>query len=73
MHKKIIIAISIATLMITIGFSGLLYYNYQTGVSSNEQFISTPATGVNNTNLHKLGPYGHYYWGLGNPIKSVEL
>ena len=73
MDKKIIIAISIVTLMITMGFSGLVSYNYQNGISSNEPFISTSATGVNNTNLHKLGPYGHYYWGLGSPVKSVKL
>ena len=73
MDKKIIIAISIVTLMITIGFSDLVSYNYQNGISSNEPFISTSATGVNNTNLHKLGPYGHYYWGLGSPVKSVKL
>ncbi len=73
MDKKIIIAISIVTLMITIGFSGLVYYNYQTSISSSEPFVSTPAASVNNTNLHKLGPYGHYYWGLGSPVKSVKL
>ncbi len=73
MDKKMFISIIIIILMITIGFYGLIYYNYESRFNSNEPFISNSITSINNTPLHKMGPYGHYYRGWGNLVKSIKL
>lgn len=73
MNKKMFISIMVVIIMLSIGFSTLVHSNYNNKLENNGPFTLNPTLSSVNTGTHKLGPYGHYYWGLGNPIKNVKL